>query len=139
MTVSEQIIQVIDTLCEKFGIVIDWTSENVIPYLEVLCRKLITYEIWTSAITIIFLLTLSIIFVFLIKKFYPIFRDGYRRNLKNYDCGWILATIFTSIGLTAFYILAVCIICCQVNDILQCTIFPELYVFEYINALMTAG
>ena len=30
MTVSEQIIQVLDALCEKFGLVIDWTSENAI-------------------------------------------------------------------------------------------------------------
>ena len=31
MTVSEQIIQVIDALCEKFGIAIDWTTQNIIP------------------------------------------------------------------------------------------------------------
>ena len=50
MTVSEQIIQVIDALCEKFGIVVDWTSESVIPYLEILCTKLIKYEICTSIV-----------------------------------------------------------------------------------------
>lgn len=33
MTVSDQIINVLDALCEKFGLVIDWTSENVVPYL----------------------------------------------------------------------------------------------------------
>lgn len=139
MTVSEQIIQVINTLCEKFGIAVDWTSKNAIPYLEVLCRKLITYEIWTSVIKIIFWLTLSVICVFLIKKFYPIFRDGYRQNLKNDDCGWIVASVFTIIGLVIFYIVAACVVFCQVDDILQCAIFPELYVFEYINALITAG
>ena len=138
MTVSEQIIQVINALCEKFGIVVDWTSKNAIPYLEVLCRKLITYEIWTSVIIIIFLLTLSVISVFLIKKFYPIFRNGYKQNLKTYDCGWIVASIFTIVGLTAFYIAAAYAIFYQVEDILKCIIFPELYVFEYINALITA-
>ena len=138
MTVSEQIIQVINALCEKFGIVVDWTSKNAIPYLEVLCRKLITYEIWTSVITIIFLLTLSVMSVFLIKKFYPIFRNGYKQNLKTYDCGWIVASIFTIVGLVIFYIVVTCAVFCQVEDILQCTIFPELYVFEYINALITA-
>lgn len=48
MTVSDQIIQVLDNLCEKFGLAIDWTSENVIPYLTTLCTKLVSYEIWTS-------------------------------------------------------------------------------------------
>ena len=30
---SEQIIEVLNALCEKFGIAIDWTAENVMPYL----------------------------------------------------------------------------------------------------------
>ena len=138
MSVSEQIIQVINALCEKFGIVVDWTSKNAIPYLEVLCKKLITYEIWTSVMDIIVSLTLSFILIFLIKKFYPIFRDGCKQNLKTYDCGWIIASVFTIIGLVIFYIAAAYAIFYQVEDILKCIIFPELYVFEYINALITA-
>lgn len=39
MTVSEQIISVLDALCEKFGIAINWTEENVIPYVEILCKN----------------------------------------------------------------------------------------------------
>ena len=39
MQVSDQIIQVLDALCEKFGIVINWSGENVIPYLQELIKK----------------------------------------------------------------------------------------------------
>ena len=48
MTVSAQIIEVLDALCAKMGIVIDWTSENVIPYVTELAGKYITFEIATS-------------------------------------------------------------------------------------------
>lgn len=40
--ISDEIIKVLDDLCERFGIVIDWASENVVPQLTVLCEKLIT-------------------------------------------------------------------------------------------------
>lgn len=48
MTFSDQFIQILDVLCAKFGIVIDWTSQNVMPYLTDLAARLINYEIWTS-------------------------------------------------------------------------------------------
>ena len=39
MNFSQEIINVLDYLCNKFGIAIDWTSENVIPYIEELCER----------------------------------------------------------------------------------------------------
>lgn len=33
MEVSKQIIEVLDNLCEKFGVVIDWNAKNVLPYV----------------------------------------------------------------------------------------------------------
>lgn len=53
MTISNQIIAVLDAVCEKFGIVIDWTANNVMPYLQDLCHRVTTYEIVTSVAWII--------------------------------------------------------------------------------------
>ena len=50
---SNEIINVLNALTEKFGIAIDWTSMNIIPYLEQLVNKYINYEITTSIIWII--------------------------------------------------------------------------------------
>jgi hypothetical protein len=50
---SQEIINVLDYLCKKFGIVIDWTSENVMPYLQDLCARYIKFEIHTSIMWII--------------------------------------------------------------------------------------
>lgn len=30
---SEEVIKILDTIAEKFGLAIDWTSANVLPYL----------------------------------------------------------------------------------------------------------
>ena len=48
MTVSGEIIKVLDDLCRRFGIAVDWTSENVLPYLQDLCSRYIQYEVFTS-------------------------------------------------------------------------------------------
>lgn len=41
MSMSEQVISVIDVICDKFGIAIDWTSENILPYIQELFQKYI--------------------------------------------------------------------------------------------------
>lgn len=68
MTVSEQIIQVIDKLCEKFGMAIDWTGENAVPYIETLGQKLVTYEIATSVAWMFIWLIIAICLVAATKK-----------------------------------------------------------------------
>lgn len=42
--VSDQIIKVLDNLCEKFGLAIDWSSKNIQPYLEELMAKAVNYK-----------------------------------------------------------------------------------------------
>lgn len=53
MTVSAQIIEVINAICEKFGIVLDWSNENVWPYLQDLMGRFINYTICIEVATII--------------------------------------------------------------------------------------
>ena len=48
MSFSQEIINVLNYLGQKFGIAIDWTSENVMPYLQELAARYIKYEIFTS-------------------------------------------------------------------------------------------
>ena len=31
---STEIIKILDAICDKFGLVIDWTSQNVTPYMR---------------------------------------------------------------------------------------------------------
>ena len=138
MTVSEQIIQVIDALCAKFGLAIDWTSENVIPYLTTLCGKLVSYEIWTSVFLIVFMTVLTIASIIATKKFAPIFKKGVE-NQHYLDCGWKVASVFAISGLVILYIIAICVIGTQITDIIKCTTFPEKYIFEYVQSIINSG
>ena len=139
MTVSEQIIQVLDALCEKFGLAIDWTSENVIPYLTTLGGKLISYEIWTSVFWIGLMTVLVIASAIAAKRLYPVFKNGVEIDREHCDCGWQIGSFFAIIGLGIFYIVSICVIGQQIIDIIKCTTFPEMYVFEYVQSIINAG
>lgn len=140
MTVSEQIIQVIDALCEKFGIAINWTNENVVPYLEVLCGKLITYEICTSIAWMVIMTLASIGSIVAAKKFYPTFKNGWDKNARSCcDMGWQFASVLAIIALAIINISTICVLGQQIMDIIKCAVFPEMYIFEYISALVNVA
>jgi len=135
MTVSEQIIQVIDALCEKFGIAINWTSENVIPYIEVLCGKLIAYEIGTSIAWMVIMILLSIASIVATKKLAPTFKRGLEEQ-SEWDIVWTIATTFAIIGLVILNLATIIVVGVQVMDIIKCANFPEMYIFEYLSTLI---
>lgn len=131
MTVSEQIIQVLDNLCMKFGLAIDWTSENVIPYLTTLGTKLVSFEIWSSVAWLILTVIPLLVTVVLITK--------HRRVFVN----WLTDSAVAApiVAFVMFPAGACCIACIinQIMDIIKCVTFPEMFIFEYIqNLLRTA-
>jgi hypothetical protein len=136
MTVSEQIIQVINTLCEKFGIAINWTSENVLPYIELLCGKLVTYEVATSIAWMVLMISLSIGSIVATKKLAPTFKKGLEKDARSYSCGWEFGTAFAIVGLVMLNLATIIVVGTQTMDIIKCLTFPEMYVFEYVSGLI---
>ena len=66
MTVDQQIIEVLDALCQKFGIAINWTSDNILPYVEDLAKNAVRYELYTSLLySIILAIGMAIFIVFI--------------------------------------------------------------------------
>lgn len=124
MNVSDQIIQVLDNLCEKFGLAIDWTSENVFPYLTTLCTKLVSYEIWSSVAYIVFCVLGIIACVITIKYF--------RGRIDDLEIFAILP--FAIAGVAGLMLIAE--IVTQTMDIIKCVTFPEMFVFEYVKDLL---
>ena len=133
MTVSEQIVQVIDALCEKFGIAMNWTSENVIPYIELLCKKLVAYEIGTSIAWTVIMISLSIGSIVATKKLAPIF---IKKIEKDRWSNWDVGAGFAIAGLIIINLISIIVIGIQIMDIIKCLTFPEMYIFEYISALI---
>lgn len=119
MTISTQIITVLDDLCRRFGLAIDWSQENVMPYLQELAGKYINWEIATSWAWIALAGLVIAIGIFLF--------------IGDLVWGWDAFGCVTGIFL-AFVGIIICVD--QAMDILACVHFPEKQIAEYITDLM---
>ena len=127
MTVSNQIIAVLDAICEKFGIVIDWTASNIMPYLQDLCKRIVTYEIATSVAWIV-LQVVIVVLAFHIrnKKVKPIAEsDGDDYSPSGYT---IVCAIIT--------VIAFIVICVQAVDIVRALTIPEITIYYFAKPFL---
>ena len=135
MVVSEQIIEVFDYLFEKFGIIVDWSSENVIPTIEMLCEKLITYEICISIASAVFLIAFCIAAtIFKNKMFKKLTDSGFFNDNDGFN--YLMTSVLTYILLGSIYIITIIVLWNQTADVIQCAVFPEMYIFEYIRPMI---
>lgn len=114
--VSSQIIDVINELCSKFGIAIDWSQKNVQPYLESLVIKAVNYELYTSIMWIVIGAILFGIGLFYLSKANKCTES---KNLYRI-LAWFLL------------IIAILFIICNTNDVIKCITFPDKVVFDMI-------
>ena len=138
-TVSNQIIEVLNALCEKFGIAINWTGQNVMPYVQELMKKAVNYELWTSIGWIV------IWAIFIFAFFKPIHWCVKNRNNKNNKIiefitddeylFFIGSLIFLIVG-GILAIIAIIGTITQIMDIITCLTFPEKIIFNMIQDMM---
>lgn len=123
---ADEIIKVLNDLCDKFGIAMDWGSKNVLPYLQELGNNIVAYELWTSIAWII-LLMLPIIVLFSFSKYYTKHKnEDFFKGCDDDDVlGYTYALmIFASIAWLTMSVI-------QVFDIITCLTFPEKIILEY--------
>ena len=120
MTMSSQIIEVLNNLCLRFGLAIDWTQENIIPYFEELAGKYVAWECATSwawiGIGAILVIVGLVLFV-----------ADIRYKVTGGFMGFFGCVVMCA---------GVSVIGCQVFDILTCTYFPEKKIVEYVQYLI---
>ena len=123
MTVSSEIIEVLDYLGEKFGIAIDWTSNNVLPYLQTLVDKFIKWEISTSIVWIVIaaFVIMGMIVLMNLKGF---------REINEETYGMLWGSIIVLI------IVSFIVICIQIFDIVECSAFPEKALYDFIKVML---
>lgn len=124
MTFSEQTISILDYLCQKFGIVIDWTSDTVWPMVEMLAGKYIRWEIASSILWIILFVVGIIACSIGIKTIIK-----HLKSSRYVDEMWIVFCVFISFGIFGLS----CGIATQAFDIVRCFVFPELELFEFLK------
>lgn len=123
---NNQAVELLNVLCEKFGIAIDWTAQNVMPYLQELMGKIVNYELWTSVVWLIIFtvpfLASIIFFVHYIRKIMD------HNNIDDVDITFLVLLLFVAI---IFFILIVP----QILDIITCFTFPEKIVIDMIQSM----
>jgi hypothetical protein len=120
MTISSQIIEVLNDLCRKFGMAIDWSQENIMPYLQELAGKYISWEVAISWMYIFMGVALLLVAIVLFVVEYK----------TNTSCGffYFLSCILVTSAIVIFGV--------QVYDILTCKFFPEKQIIEYVHYLI---
>lgn len=131
MTVSEQIIQVLDNLGEKFELAIDWSSENILPYANELMNKAISYELWINIIS------LALITIIVIISWVVFCKTIKKKNFSWHDMNglsWI-GIISLSFGIT-FSITFIIVLFISIPTIITCLTFPEKVIFDMVQSML---
>lgn len=132
--VSSQIIDVINELCSKFGIAIDWSQKNVQPYLESLVAKAVNYELYTSIMWIVIGAILIGIGLFYLSKANKC-KERYIKYKKDStvdtESDYIYKDLYR-ISDWFLFITAILLIIYNTNDIIKCITFPDKVVFDMI-------
>lgn len=137
MTLSKQIIEVLNYLGEKVGIVIDWSAENVLPVAQQICERYIRYEIIMSIIWLLFDLAIIVMLIISMIKLFKFCIKAYKtpEYQRNY-CVWAQITMIIS-GFVAL-IMGCCFIADIVENfevLMKCILLPELHLLEVLKSL----
>ena len=134
VTFSSQFIEIFDHLCQKFGIVIDWTAQNVIPYITALCGRIANYLIFKNIILIFAFIGVFYLFWRFSKpccskenKWDPDFQYCKSMNI-SYILGWFgrgIGAAFT-IGMSITALLT----------IVRCIYLPEFVIIDCLSAYL---
>ena len=136
MEISEQVIKVLDAVCDKFGIAIDWTSNNVIPYIQQLGNKIITYDICNSIMWLVIGSIVPLTIAILIKKFLNQKKLEAKERMNDYyntdgsldEGGWCCFAM-----IIILIIIAIILTASNIQDIIQDVVFPEKTIIEFIT------
>ena len=121
---SNEVIKVLDHICDKFGIAIDWSSSNIIPYLQDLMIRITKYVTYTSIFWLVISILTITISIYLSIKLIKWSRDTYYDDVITIVCSVItpiIVIIFFLVGITA----------CQ--NIIEINTIPEKYIIEMIQ------
>lgn len=131
MEMAEQIIEVIDALCQKFGIAIDWTSDNILPYVEYLVKNAVRYELYTSILYSVVLVIAMYIFILLSRSLWRWFKKDEPADDEIIGAAGMFLVIFLICSIICFVLLLI-----QLVDIITCFTFPEKVVYDIISNMI---
>lgn len=130
---SNQIIEVLNEICNKFGLAIDWTSKNVQPYLQELMAKCVAYKFATSILWLIFGILVRTIGCALAKMAVGSWKKYNKEGpLSDCDIYCAIQCIASGILLTV----GIVMVACNITTMITCKTFPEKVVLDMVTQYM---
>ncbi len=129
---AEEIIKVIDALCEKFGIAVDWTAENIMPYIQELFSKVVLWKMWNAIVAIIICTILIVGASFAICKICKIVKDFKYGWDDDFWHPWVTALFIAVIAISSIVLI------CNGYSLIKTLIFPDLVMLEYVQKLLSS-
>ena len=125
--ISDQIIKVLDNLCDKFGLAIDWSSKNVQPYLKELMTKCVNYKftvdvVWIC-VSVLLLITGIVLLIIALKS---------KKEHKYWD-DWEVWFVLAAVGALAGIII-ICLI--VIPEMIACKTFPEKVIIDMARSYL---
>ena len=127
-SIADQIIQVINDLCQKFGIVMNWSKETLLPIAEHLGGRIID---WHIAVDLFWIILCGIFFIAGIICMIC----AVKCMIKYDDIEGDMVIGLFAVGAIASVIFLIGL-CCNIFELVKCLTFPELKILEYIQSFM---
>lgn len=123
MDFSNQLIQVLDELGRRFGIIVDWSQQNIMPYATDLVERIVKFEVATSWMWIICSLLITGVFITMMIV-------GIKNNWEEQGMAFlcVVSAILT--------IITVILVMCQISDIITATYLPEKIITNMIKSYL---
>lgn len=139
---SEEIIKVLDYICGKLGLAIDWTAENVMPQVIDIFSRYRIYEIVCNSMCLALCFGMIAVFFMLWKTVINCRKICMQEKQDNFwwgtlsysnNVGMKTSTIFLTIITCIAAIAFLCIVCSCANNIMQWTFVPEIKILEILK------
>lgn len=139
---SEEIIKVLDAVCDKIGIAVDWSAENITPQIVDLITRYGHYLLADAIVGFVLGIVMIVIAILCAKKaIYITVKSGSDKDSiwYNYDeltaivgCALLIAVIICSVFGIVF-------IFSNISTIIKCATIPDIYAAENIIKMLQNG
>lgn len=141
MTFSEQFKEVVEVICDKLGVAIDWTQENIIPYIMEVCKRYVTLNIVEEALFVLFGVIMVVVGAILARSLY---KGGMKVAETDNDGFWFETTgyggieptcsgIFGIIGAGVMLLVGIVCVPIGISELLKWCLVPEFQIIDDIT------
>lgn len=129
---SNEIITVIDHLCDKLGIAVDWTADNAMPMIQQLIRKYARYLLvnniaWLCVWVVLFAICTAVVVV--------ITRSAVKDADWDDEPYYLLTLLWILCAVLALLFLVFAVVC--MSQLIKAATIPEIYAAQELLSMLS--